>query len=121
MDWDPFQSENFRKWEEELRLCHGCNMQVTVKNTRNKYFANGDKEMNRRCEAIQSWFPDPSIVRCENSENVLENSQEVKKEAARLMKIFLSNKQAIGVGECLLVHVRVKVKSLDWKTHEALS
>ena len=49
------------------------------------------------------------------------NSQEVKKEAARLMKIFLSNKQAIGVGECLLVHVRVKVKSLDWKTREALS
>ena len=49
------------------------------------------------------------------------NSQEVKKEAARLMKIFLSNKQAIGVGECLLVHVHVKVKSLDWKTREALS
>ena len=131
MDWDPFQSENFRKWEEELRLGHGCNMQVTVKNTRNKYFANGDKEMNRsflnldnmktRCEAIQSWFPDPSIVRCENLENVLENSQEVKKEAARLMKIFLSNKQAIGVGECLLVHVHVKVKSLDWKIREALS
>ena len=41
------------------------------------------------------------------------NSQEVKKEAASLMKIFLSDKQAIGVGECLLVHVRVKVKSLN--------
>ena len=107
-------------------------IQVTVKEYDKKmYYAMGDKDMNRiflneediktRCESLQSWFPSPNIVLCYMLEDVLENSQEIKKEATRLMKMFLTNKQSIGVGECLLWHVKVKVDSLCMKTRESLN
>ena len=128
---DPFQSENFKKWEEEMRLGHGYIIQATVKDRdRKKYYAMGDKSMNMmflnqddlmsRCNMIDSWFPASAEVRCDNLETVLENSQEVKKEATRIMKMFLSTKQSIGVGECLLWHVRVKFSSLNKKTRDNL-
>ena len=114
-----------------MRLGHGYIIQATVKDSdKKKYYAMGDKSMNMmflnqddlmsRCNMIDSWFPASAEVRCDNLETVLENSQEVKKEATRIMKMFLSTKQSIGVGECLLWHVRVKFSSLNKKTRDNL-
>ena len=115
-----------------MGLGHRFAIQVTVKDDDKKiYYAMGDKDMNRiflneedirtRCESIQSWFPSPSNVLCYMLEDVLENSQKVKKEATRLMKIFLNNKQSIGVDECLLWHIKVKVDNLSMKTRKSLN
>ena len=128
---DPLQSENLKKWGEEMRLGHGYIIQDTVKySDRKKYYAMGDKSMNMmflnqddlmsRCNMINSWFPASDDLCCENLKTVLENSQEVKKEATRIMKMFLSTKQSIGVGECLLWHVRVNFSSINRKTRHSL-